>query len=605
MNLESQLTQLENAQLVRPAHEDEPMYIFKHALMQDAAYRSLLKQDRKTLHRQVGEALERVYPEQLDEYAALLAQHYAEAGDDAKTLHFATWAGDASIRVYANTEALVHYEAALKTVRHAEQESQSLPGEEITHLYKSYGRALELASHYKQAAQSYQELETLGRKRQDRAMELAALLERAKIYGTINSEHDPAQGKLLSERALKIAREIGDRASECQVLWNLQITGNYSPSDSHDAVAYGEQALAIARSLNLREQLAYILSDLACSCWGTGEFDKGQAALAESRQLWQESSNLPMLSQNGCNASITAFLRGEYAEAIKFADEGDEVSRSSGNLWGQTHSHYLDGYVRFLRGELDDAIGVMNETVEVGEQVGHPVGTIIVRGQLAWVYGTLGDLERGYALAEQACALADAYLPSLRAWALAVLARLQVLGGELARAQETVNRARQQLQREAWIPLNPIWVALATIEVALARGDYEHAIIASDELLEELRTMHIQPFMAEALRLKGVAQARHQQTERAEENFARALAIARQLGERYNEWRVLMSWSRVAQDAQRADELSHAAQVIVADMAERAKSYSPELGEGFLARALSDQQLSWHANGANVHTPTN
>lgn len=591
MNLDSQLAQLENGQFVRPAQEDEPTYIFKHALMQDTAYGSLLKQDRKTLHRQVGEALENAYPEQLDEYAALLAQHYAEAGDDAKTLHFATWAGDAAVRVYANPEALVHYEAALKTVRRVEPESQSLLGGEITHLYKSYGRALELLSRYGQAVQLYQELEAVGRKRQDRAMELAGLLERAKIYGTINSEHDPVQGKLLSEHALKIAREIGDRASECQVLWNLQITGNYSASDSHDAVAYGEQAIAIARSLNLHEQLAYILSDLACSCWGTGEFDKSKVALAESRQLWQESSNLPMLSQNDCSASITAFFRGEYAEAIQFADEGDEVSRSSGNLWGQTHSHYVDGYVRFLRGELDDALRVMNETVEVGEQVGHPVGTIIVRGQLAWAYGTLGDLERGYALAEQARSLAEAHLPSLRAWALAVQARLQVLGGELELAQETVNRAKQQLQREAWIPLSPIWVALATIEVALERGDDEQAIKASDELLDELHSMHIQPFTSEALRLKSLAQAHQQKTRSAEENFARALTIARQLGERYSEWRVLVSWSEVAQDARRADELCREAQVIVADMSERAKNYSPELGERFLEHALPEQRL--------------
>ena len=487
---------------------------------------------------------------------------------------------------------MAHYEVALNTVRRAEQESRSLPGDEITRLYKSYGRALELVSRYEQAAQSYQELEALGRKRYDRAMELAALLERAKIYGTINSEHDPARGKLLSERALEIARDIGDRASECQVLWNLQITANYSPSDSHDAVAYGEQAIAIARSLNLREQLAYILTDLGCSCWGTGEFDKSQVALAESRRLWQEFSNLPMLSQNDCSASITAFLRGEYAEAIKFADEGDEVSRSSGNLWGQTHSHYLDGYVRFLRGELDDALRVMKETVQVGEQVGHPVGTIIVRGELAWVYGALGDLERGYALAEQARELADAYLPSLRAWTLAVLARLQVLGGDLERGQETVNRAKRQLQREAWIPLNPIWVALATIEVASARGDYELAIKASDGLVDELQTMHIRPFVAEVLRLKSVAQARHQQTELAAESFAHALTMTRRFGERYNEWCILMSWSKVAQDARRADELLHAAQVIGADMAGRAKSYSPELGERFLARALLNQRLS-------------
>lgn len=546
MKLDSQLTHLESVDLVRSLIEDEPTYIFKHALVQDTAYGSLLKQDRKVLHRRVGEALELAYSDHPEQVAALLAKHYSEAGDDGKTLHFSTIAGDAAMRVYANPEALAHYELALVTIRRAEQSSAPLPSEEIIHLFKSYGRALELVSRYPQAALSYQELESLARKHQDRAMELAALLERAKIYGTINSEHDPAQSKLLSERALEIAREIGDRASECQVLWNLQITANYSASDSHGAVTYGEQAAAIARSLNLRDQLAYVLADLGCSCWGTGELDKSQIVLTESRQMWLESGNLPMLSQNDCSASITAFLRGEYGEAIRFADEGDEVSRSSGNLWGQTHSHYVDGYVRFLRGESDDAFRVLTETVKVGEQVGHPVGTIVVRGQLAWALGATGELEQGLAVAAAAQELADKHLPSLRAWALAVRARLEVLQGDWRRALDTVNLAKKDLQREAWIPLNPIWVALASIEAALASGENTRAIRESDDLLNELHDMHIQAFTAEVWLLRGIAHAQANQIEQMERDFAQSVEKARELGERYTEGRVLKKWSERA-----------------------------------------------------------
>lgn len=567
-DLEAQLGQLEYVELIRSVLEEEPTYIFKHALVQDTAYGSLLKQDRKILHRRVGEALERAYAGQLEEVAALLAKHYFEAGDDGKTLHFSTLAGDGAMRTFADPEALAHYELALATIRRAEESSASLPGPEITHAFKSYGRAQELASRYHEAAEVYQELETLARKHQDRAMELAALLERAKIYGTINSEHDPAQGKLLSERALEIAREIGDRASECQVLWNLQITANYSPSDSHDAVAYGEQAVAIARSLNLRDQLAYVLADLACSCWGTGELDKGQTVLIESRKMWLESGNLPMLSQNDCSASITAFLRGEYDEAIKFADEGDEVSRSSGNLWGLTHSHYVDGYVRFLRGESDAAFRVLTETVKVGEQVGHPVGTIIVRGELAWALGVTGELEKGIAVASAAQELADKHLPSLRAFGLAVRSRLEVLQGDWPSGLQTVDLAKKSLQREAWIPLNPIWVALASIEAALASGENARAIRESDELLKELHDLHIQAFTAEALLLRGIAHAQDKQIEQMEGDFTQSLEIAHRLGERYTEWHVLKSWSERARDPKQAEELRRAAEA----------AYKPQAG---------------------------
>src|SRR5919202_2943793 len=112
MNLDTELAQLEDAQLVRRAAEEELAYLFKHALTQETAYESLLHKRRRELHLQVAQVIEQLYPKQLDEYAARLAQHYAEAGDDAKTLEYATRAGDIAARVYANAEAIAQYSLA-------------------------------------------------------------------------------------------------------------------------------------------------------------------------------------------------------------------------------------------------------------------------------------------------------------------------------------------------------------------------------------------------------------------------------------------------------------------------------------------------------------
>ncbi len=63
MTLVSQLTTLEFAGLIRLAQvQPELEYVFRHALVQEAAYASLLRQDRRDLHRAVGETLERLYP---------------------------------------------------------------------------------------------------------------------------------------------------------------------------------------------------------------------------------------------------------------------------------------------------------------------------------------------------------------------------------------------------------------------------------------------------------------------------------------------------------------------------------------------------------------
>jgi len=111
--LDTWLTNLTQAQLIRLLELNEAEYIFKHALVQDTVHSSLLHSERKRLHRMVGDSLKQLNPNALDEIAALLAQHYAEAGDSENTLEFATRAGDAAARRYAHPEARIDYARAL------------------------------------------------------------------------------------------------------------------------------------------------------------------------------------------------------------------------------------------------------------------------------------------------------------------------------------------------------------------------------------------------------------------------------------------------------------------------------------------------------------
>src|SRR5829696_6054503 len=63
------------------ALQPELEYLFRHVLVQDAAYDTLLKQEKKRLHLAVAETLEKRYPERRDELAGMLARHYESAGE--------------------------------------------------------------------------------------------------------------------------------------------------------------------------------------------------------------------------------------------------------------------------------------------------------------------------------------------------------------------------------------------------------------------------------------------------------------------------------------------------------------------------------------------
>ncbi len=114
MSLLTHLNTLESAGLLRLAQlEPDVEYLFRHQLVQEAAYASLLAADRTRLHRAVGLAVERLYPGQLDELSAFLAHHFENAGDPERARKYYRAAGKKALASYANREAEQYFRKAL------------------------------------------------------------------------------------------------------------------------------------------------------------------------------------------------------------------------------------------------------------------------------------------------------------------------------------------------------------------------------------------------------------------------------------------------------------------------------------------------------------
>jgi class 3 adenylate cyclase len=111
--VEDALGHLQHAELVRMRQRlPELEYIFKHALVQEAAYGSILAERRRVIHRRVAQALERVFADRIDEFTSVLAYHYALAEDWEKAQEYLFKAGDQAGRMAADAEALEHYHRA-------------------------------------------------------------------------------------------------------------------------------------------------------------------------------------------------------------------------------------------------------------------------------------------------------------------------------------------------------------------------------------------------------------------------------------------------------------------------------------------------------------
>ncbi len=115
--LESALTQLEDADLiVRRGVSPQATYSFKHALVQDAAYASLLQSRRQVLHRMIGEALEQRFSDLLVTAPEDAAHHFSAASLPARASAYWLRAGRRAIERSAITEAIAHLRAGLKEI---------------------------------------------------------------------------------------------------------------------------------------------------------------------------------------------------------------------------------------------------------------------------------------------------------------------------------------------------------------------------------------------------------------------------------------------------------------------------------------------------------
>jgi hypothetical protein len=554
MTLRTQLAALENSGLISLIQsQPEVEYLFRHALIQDAAYVSLLKADRKQLHQLIGETLEHLSRERLDEIAPLLADHFDKGEDTARALKYYTLAGDAAGRVYANTEASQHYTRAIEIAQH---NLTTLQPAQLEHLYLQRGRTLELNARYDEVLQNYEDFEAVGLKLQDRKLQLAALMEMTKMRALPSSNYDPSLGRRLAERSLALAREIGDQAAEARLLWLLMLLMIYSGGGMPEALEFGEQSLALARVLNLREQMAFILNDIWYVYLGTDQLPKGLEVLTEVSEMWREMGNIPMLASSLGNISQAHTWLGHFDEGIVYSDRAAELCRSINNIEGEASSRFVISVAYAESGHVAEAIRITKEALKLSEQTGLLAALGGTRAQLGWAYAQVGAVEEGVKLARIAFQFIEGKIPLLQPWSASILARLYLLQDKISAAQallEDIPDYHQIKRQLGNVPMVWINVGLARVELAIAQHDFERALTLANVFESDLRANHCRAFINEILYLKAqiLITSEH---EDAYSVLQQASAEAEQLNARIRWWRILLALSELEMKRGNASE---------------------------------------------------
>lgn len=534
--LEPHIHRLEQAKLIQPIQDNREAYIFHHALVQEAAYESILLKQRHSLHLKIGTILEDLFASRVEEFATVLAYHFRSA-QDARSLKYDTLAGDSAARLYANAEASTHYAHALAAAKQFNAEAR-----QVLDLYSKYGGSLEQCGHYDQALSNYKEMQSFAYEHGDQKMEISALMAQATVYSTYTATHNPALAEKMNLQALELARQLGDLDTQVKLRWNLMLTYLFSKRVKQ-AAEQGELALSLAHSSQNLEQLAFVLNDLARVRTCLGQFEQAFTTAQEARELWRKLDNQPMLA-DGLGAEAEArFAAGQAGKAIELLGEALQINKSIENLWGQSYVHVLLNLVHTDLGNLDLAIQAADEAITLGDQTGLLASSIGVRCELAWAYGCVGAADKGLEIARRALSIAEAKQPEWITFPKAILVRLSLLRGEIREAQAF---AGQAILEPIPIPYPhfTILIRLANAELALANRDFAKGKSLSDELVNEVSGL-TRPGVPEALYTKAQALVGLGCLKDAYEILAQARSMAASLGSKQILWPILYLMAKI------------------------------------------------------------
>ena len=111
--------------LFRQGAPPHATYLFKHALVQDVAYGTLLRSHRQHIHARIAEALRSLFPSRVDSEPELLARHYAQAGLPMEAAPWWLLAGQRAVARSANLEAIAHLSQGLDVLRQLPQDGKA------------------------------------------------------------------------------------------------------------------------------------------------------------------------------------------------------------------------------------------------------------------------------------------------------------------------------------------------------------------------------------------------------------------------------------------------------------------------------------------------
>jgi DNA-binding SARP family transcriptional activator len=349
-HLNACLTELEDRGLIYQERAvPEVEYSFKHVLTQETIYGGISQRRRTQFHQWVGEALEALYPRELDSYCEQLAYHYERSDADEKAIDYLLKAGEKSRRSYLNEEAMGYFQRALARLERAGlvelRPEWRLPAHHGLGLvcFHGMGSIADAETHFRQAIHLAQKIDWL-------------------------------PGELV-----RLYYRLGG------VLWQ---TGQWD-----EMIRAAKAGLSLVRETPESAEAALMNGLLAVAYGGKGDRERVREYQSRNAQFLKE---LPYVEELGGSYTYAArycvSVEQNLDQALEWLQTLDRSARLHHDLMGVALAHSSQAELLLAAGDLLGAHSGFQRSLELFVRMGKAWVAALECGNLGEILLTLGDL---------------------------------------------------------------------------------------------------------------------------------------------------------------------------------------------------------------------
>ncbi len=412
VTLQRELGRLVEAEIVY--HRGIPpqaTYTFKHALIQDAAYQSLLKSTRQQYHQRIAEVLEAQFPETAEGQPELLAHHFTEAGLIERAVGYWHKAGQRASERSAHVETISHLRTGLallqtlpETPDRVQREVDMLialgaalratKGAGAPEFGETYTRARQLCHHLEDSQRLFSVLRGLWhyyyihadlRTAYELGEQLLALAQQAQAPVMLVAAHRALGATLYY---LAGVAEAHPHFAQGIALYDLQ-------QHRASTFLYGEDAGVVCHNF------------AALALWLLGYPAQGRALLDAAVTLAQQVAHPFSLGFALSNAAVCHQFRREGRAAQEYAEAAISLTTEQGFPYWSAFSSILRGWALAQQGQAQEGITQIHYGLTIYPVTGADLFQPYFLTLLAEAHGTIGELETGLTVLTEALMLTD------------------------------------------------------------------------------------------------------------------------------------------------------------------------------------------------------